>query len=100
MAGPRYQLDSDLRRDVCEYIRTGGNTDDAAEAAGIPRDVFAKWLKAGQNPRAAAKYRDLADAVRTARAQARVHNQIKVYDRHPLQWFRDDRARQEQERAP
>ena len=48
MARPRYRLTPALQEQIVAYIRAGGFPHVAAEAAGLPRQVFARWLERGQ----------------------------------------------------
>ena len=48
MARPRYRLTPALQEKIVAYIRAGGFPHVAAEAAGLPRRVFERWLERGQ----------------------------------------------------
>src|SRR4051794_1362495 len=77
-----------IQQAIVAYVRAGGFPHVAAEAAGVPADTFAHWLELGEHPRAAAKYRELADAVRQAVAQARLGAEVETRSGKPLDWLR------------
>ncbi len=88
MPKQRFQLTADIEKSIVAYIRAGGFAHVAAEAAGVPAEVFDEWLKKGESPRGAAKYRAFADAVRQAIAHARLTAEIQARDGKPLDWLR------------
>lgn len=88
MAGPRYRLTLALQEKIVAFIRAGGFAHVAAEAAGLPREVFARWLARGERGGAPANYRAFARAVREAEAQARLHAELNVRDVKPLDWLK------------
>jgi hypothetical protein len=55
---------------ICEHIRNGTDPYTAAEAAGVPREVFERWLRYGQARRPMRRWRDFYQALRMAAAQA------------------------------
>src|SRR5215204_3850885 len=93
MAGPRYTLTEKYQREVCSSVRDGGSPGPASEAAGIPRLVMQRWLRAGRSPRAQPRYKDFADALMTARARARAEHQARTYREHPRERGTDERDR-------
>ncbi len=78
----------ELQQTIVAYIRAGGMPHVAAEAAGLPRAMFEAWLRRGRRPAAPAELRAFADAVRQARAQARLGAEIAVFKGRPLDWLR------------
>jgi hypothetical protein len=88
MSRSRYPLTPAVQQAVIAYIRGGGFPSVAAEAAGIPRDVFDSWIQQGEKPRARQRFRDFALAVRQAAAQARLGAEVAVRDDKPLDWLR------------
>jgi hypothetical protein len=88
MSSSRYRLTPAIEQAIVAYIRAGGFPHVAAEAAGIPRQVFERWRRLGEGPRASKRYRDFADAVRQAAAQARLAAEVKVHAEKPLDWLR------------
>jgi hypothetical protein len=87
MTTPRYRLTPELQNAICGYILSGGYPHVAAEAAGVPREVFAEWLRQGEDPDGPAHYHALAQAVRQAHAQARLAAEVSIYADRPLDWL-------------
>jgi hypothetical protein len=94
MARPRYSLTPELQREIIAFIRAGGFPHVAAEAAGIPRHVFARWLERGQKSARALAHRALALAVLQAQAQARLHAETTVFTEKPLDWLKSGPGRE------
>jgi hypothetical protein len=88
MAPSRYRLTLALQEKIVAFIRAGGFAHVAAEAAGLPREVFARWLERGERPGAAANYRTFALAIREAEAQARLQAELSVRGDKPLDWLK------------
>lgn len=88
MARQRYRLTIALQEKIAAFIRAGGFAHVAAEAAGLPREVFARWLERGERPGAPANYRAFARAIREAEAQARLQAELTVRGDKPLDWLK------------
>jgi hypothetical protein len=88
MSSSRFSLTPDIHQTIVAYVRGGGFPYVAAEAAGVPRRVFKRWLRRGKGSQALPEYRSLADAVREAAAQARLGAEVAVRDSKPLDWLR------------
>ena len=88
MARQRYRLTLALQEKIAAFIRAGGFAHVAAEAAGLPREVFARWLERGERAGAPANYRAFARAIREAEAQARLQAELKVRGDKPLDWLK------------
>jgi hypothetical protein len=79
-------------RTLLEALRRGAFDWVAAEAAGIHRRTFYRWLErgeAGEEP-----YAQFAREVQRARAQARVEAEAKVRELNPLAWLRQGPGRE------
>ena len=70
------------------FIRAGGFPHIAAQAEGIPPEVFDDWLRRGQRRRGPAIYQHFADAVSQAIAQARLKAETAVFADNPLNWLK------------
>jgi hypothetical protein len=93
----RWKLTGPVQAAVCDFIRAGGFPQVAAEAAGVPGEVFAAWLKRGEAGRVTAhnrRYFELRQAVMQAEAQARLAAEIKVHETTPLAWLRQGPGRE------
>jgi hypothetical protein len=88
MARARYRLTLALQEKIVAFIRAGGFAHVAAEAAGLPRELFARWLARGERADAPANYRAFARAVREAEAQARLQAELNVRKDKPLDWLK------------
>jgi hypothetical protein len=88
MARSRYRLTPALLAQIVAFIRGGGFPHIAAEAAGLPRQVFARWLQRGQRADAPPNYRAFALAVMEAQAQARLHAELATLTDKPLDWLK------------
>ena len=88
MTRPRYRLTLALQEKIVAYIRAGGYAHIAAGAAGLPREVFARWLARGERPDAPANYRTFARAIREAEAQGRLQAELNVRKEKPLDWLK------------
>jgi hypothetical protein len=84
----RHHLTPAVEQAIVAYIRAGGFPHVAAEAAGVPREVFEQWRQRGEEARAPKRYRSFADAVRQAAAQARLRAEVTIHDEKPLDWLR------------
>jgi hypothetical protein len=77
-----------LERQITAFIRAGGYPHVAAEAAGVPRRTFERWLRYGRQSRRDAVYHAFAAAVRQAAAQARLRAEMAALDSKPLDWLK------------
>jgi hypothetical protein len=101
MRGSRYRLDEPVgpngesrQRMILAAIRAGGFVDVAAEAYGLPVELFRDWLRRGRLKNASSKYRWFAAAVRQAAAQARLKAEIDVFQSDPRFWLRHGPGRE------
>jgi hypothetical protein len=88
MTRSRYRLTLALQAQIVAFIRGGGFPQVAAEAAGLPRRVFVRWLQRGQKADAPPNYRAFAQAVMEARAQARLQAELTAKTDKPLDWLK------------
>ena len=87
MAGRRSKLTSEVHQRVVSFIRAGAFDWVAAEAAGIGKSTFYRWLDQGKNA-ASGIHHEFWEDVRQARAQARVAAETEVRRDNPLAWLR------------
>lgn len=85
MARP-VKLTPKTQKAIVAYIRSGAFDWVAAEAAGISARTFRRWMEAGE--RGVAAYVGFYEAVRVARAEARVTAEVEVRKDNPLAWLR------------
>ena len=86
MSRSRMKRTPAVEQALVAYVRAGSFPHVAAEAAGVPPDVFAGWLTSRG-------HRDFARAVRQAHAQARAAAEIAVHANRPLDWLKSGPGR-------
>ncbi len=87
MAGRRSKLTPEVHNQIVTAIRAGAFDWVAAEAAGISKATYYRWLQRGEAARRG-PYREFWVDVRQARAQARVAAETEVRRDNPLAWLR------------
>jgi hypothetical protein len=99
MAKVYYELTDQLEQTIVAFVRAGGFLHVAAEAAGVPRRVFERWLRCGERSRGPERLQEFARAVRQAHAQARLGAEATALTEKPLDWLRNGPGRETPERA-
>lgn len=94
MPKSRIRLTPAIEQAIVAYIRAGGFPHVAAEAAGVPREDFERWLQLGRAPGARKRYRDFAAAIAQAVAQARLGAEVSIRNDKPLDWLRSGPGRE------
>lgn len=87
------RLTPEIENQLLQFIRAGGFDWVAAEAAGVPRDLFRQWLEKGRRT-ARSPFRRLHLNVMTARAQARLTAEIQTRDKDPRFWLKHGPGRE------
>jgi hypothetical protein len=77
-----------LQHRISAFIRAGGYPQVAAQAEGIANEVFNDWLRCGQGRRSPQVFRDFAQAVFQAIAQARLKAETAVFADNALYWLK------------
>jgi hypothetical protein len=88
MARRRYVLTPALAQLIVSYARAGGYPWVCAEAAGVPREVFADWMAKGAEPDGRQRYRAFRREVLQAHAQARLKAEVAALSERPLDWLK------------
>jgi hypothetical protein len=83
----RYRLTPEIEGQIVSFIRSGGYPWVAAEGAGIPRQVFARWIRRGARARSRPPYRRFYEQVMQARAQARLAAELETRKKDPRYWL-------------
>lgn len=86
MAGRPTVFDATVVEVLAEEIRRGAYAWVAAEAAGISKRTFYRWIERGE--RGEEPFAGLEARVRQARAQARMGAEQRVREQSPLSWLR------------
>src|SRR5688500_16408139 len=94
MPKKRHRLTPAIEQAIVSYVRAGGFPHVAAEAAGVPAEVYEDWMRRGESPRAPANYRAFAESVRQAAAHARLSAEVEALKEKPLDWLRGGPGRQ------
>jgi predicted DNA-binding transcriptional regulator AlpA len=94
MSGEVTLLTQAVARSIVRNIREGAFEWTAAEAAGISRATFYRWIERGD--RGEAPFAVLAAQVRQASAQARLEAEQWVWKHDPLSWLRFGPGRERQ----
>jgi hypothetical protein len=87
MARAAFPYDPLLADRVFSYIRSGGYPLVAAEAAGVPGEVFLQWVRWGEQKRAREPFRGFARGVRQAVAHGRLVAELAVHEKDPKFWL-------------
>jgi hypothetical protein len=87
MARSKHPYNAETADTICAYIRKGAFPHMAAEAAGVPAEVFHRWMAQGELQRAREPYRTFAKQVRQAVAQARILTEFEVREKDPRFWL-------------
>jgi hypothetical protein len=95
----KIRLTEELCRDIASGIRAGGYPHVAAEAFGVPKDVFDAWLEQGNRKNAWEPYRTFAREIRAAFAQARLRAESEELNKNPRMWLVNGPGR-ESEQSP
>src|SRR5580765_8574457 len=94
----KLRLTPELTRQIASAIRAGGYPHVAAEAYGVPKDVFDDWLKRGNTKNAWEPYRSFAIEIRQAFAQARLRAEMAGYEKDPKAWLIHGPGRESEQR--
>jgi hypothetical protein len=97
MAGRRTLYSPETHRAIVAGIRAGGYDWVAAQAAGVSRSTFRRWMRLGERKAAVEPYRTLAHDVHQARSQARLSAEIEVRKEQPFNWLRFGPGREREE---
>lgn len=81
------QLTAEVEQRILAAIRAGAYPHVAAEAAGVPRQLFRRWLRQGKR-RPDRTYGPFYRHVRQAQAQARLKAEIDARDKDVRFWLR------------
>jgi len=87
VAALRFQVTEALIRDIALRVQGGAFPHVAAEAAGVPTEVFHDWMERGSRPGARDPYRALAERVRHAHGHARCMAEIALCKADPKAWL-------------
>ena len=81
-------LTEELQTQILAFLRAGGSPEVAAQAAGVSAQRFAQWMRWGRSRNGSARYRQFAEAIDQAVAQARLGAEVALRGEKPLEWLR------------
>jgi len=87
MAAKPFRLPPEVRSQILATIRAGGYPHIAAEAWGMPKEVFDEWIRRSKERKARGLFRSFARDVRVAHAQARLKAELSVFENEPKVWL-------------
>ena len=93
MAATAYPLTDEVAAEIVADIERGAFPHVAAEAQGIPADVFNAWMDRGDKKHARPAHRRFAAQVRAAIARARIEVEARVMKKAPLAWLKNGPGR-------
>src|SRR5437868_6493317 len=91
------QLTPALQALIVQFIRAGGYEWVAAEAAGVPRRLFERWLRLGEQTQRR-PYREFFLQVLRARAEARLTAELGALKQDARFWLRHGPGREQADR--
>lgn len=85
----KIKLTPELETQILAAIRAGGFPHVAAQAFGVPQELFEKWLDWGEkSQRQRQPWFSFAKKVRQAQAIARLNAEMKCHEEDPRLWLR------------
>ena len=87
MSRLRFAVTEVLIGEIILRVRSGAFPHVAAEAAGVPAEVFQEWMERGSRPGAREPYRGLAEQVRHAHGHARCVSEVALRQKDPKAWL-------------
>jgi hypothetical protein len=87
MASKEICLTPVLGEQIAGAIRAGGYPHVAAEAFGVPKEIFDDWLKRGNEKDPWEPFKSFALAIREAFAQARLRAETAEFKKDPKLWL-------------
>lgn len=91
------KLTEQIQNDICNFIRSGGFPNIAAEATGIPVETFQKWIKQGRQSKRNCKYRKFYQEVNKSIAIARLTAEIQIKSEKPELWLKSGPGKETEE---
>jgi hypothetical protein len=83
----RFQITEQLILRIAARVKGGAFPHVAAEAEGVPVEVFHDWMERGSRPDAREPYRGLAERVRHAHGHARCMAEVHLREHDPKAWL-------------
>lgn len=87
--GRRTKLTAERTERIVKYVRAGAFPWVAAQAVGVGRTTFYRWMQEGEDPDAPKAKREFRDQVLQAKAEARIAAEIEARRIDPKFWLRN-----------
>jgi hypothetical protein len=97
MAKPYYSWSAEVESRIVTAIRNGAYPIVAAEVNGIPREVFAEWIRRGEGKHTSQRWRALGARIREAIAYARLKAEAESLRQDSRTWLKHGPGREMQE---
>jgi hypothetical protein len=94
MPKPRYCWSAEVEARIVTAIRNGAYPIVAAEVNGIPREVFAEWIRRSRLKHASPRWRTLGDRIREAVAYARLKAEAESLRQDSRTWLKHGPGRE------
>src|SRR5437660_4127528 len=94
MSKSHYSWSAEVESRIVTAIRNGAFPIVAAEVNGIPRSVFAAWLRRGEQRNAKLRWRSLGDKIREAVAYARLKAETESLRHDSRTWLKHGPGRE------
>jgi len=94
MSKLHYSWSAEVESRIVSAIRNGAFPLVAAEVNGIPREVFATWLRRGERTHASPRWRSLRDKIREAVAYARLKAETESLRDDSRTWLKHGPGRE------
>jgi len=104
MPAKKILLTPQVADEICNYLIGGAYEHVAAEAAGVPYEIYQRWIAQGDKSLSGkfggkkTVYRDLALRVRKAKATARLLAETEMREKHPQAWLKCGPGREQPNR--
>src|SRR5262245_57971437 len=78
---------AEIGQKIVSSIRSGAYPHVAAQAWGVPPEVFDEWMQRGTGPQPCDPYSSFAKDVLQAQAQARLRAEMAAFNVNPRDWL-------------
>ncbi len=87
MSARRYRLTPEMITDIVSRIKGGAYASVAAQASGLPPEVFQQWMERGTSKNARSPYHEFAASIQAGIAHARCMAEINMRTENPKGWL-------------
>ena len=98
MPASRARLTAAVEQSIVAFVRAGGFAEVAAEAAGVPRATFRRWMRKGEGPEAQLSLPLLRQRRPPGAGPGPPRAEVSARNDKPLDWLRSGPGRETAER--